>query len=109
MRGVEPARAADAGEHRDVLLAVEAIRARRRDDAGPRAELPELLAAIRAIGDEAPVVGALEDEIAGGRQRAAADRPVVHEAPARLAGDRIPRDQRARRGRRSADALFVGR
>ena len=54
------------------LHAVDEVGDRRRHDPGAGVELPELLAVARAVGGENAVGAALEHEVAGRREHAAA-------------------------------------
>src|SRR5690606_39722854 len=90
-----------------VLLAVEHVRDRRRHDPLADVRLPQLLAVARAVGDEAPGMRPLEDEIAGRRQRAAARVALVRHPPARALLDGVPREQEARRTDGLAGARLV--
>src|SRR5262245_66517409 len=57
-------------EDRDVLLAVDLERHRRRIEAGADVDLPELLHRRVVVGDERSIGEAGEDQAAAGRERA---------------------------------------
>ena len=62
---------AQAGHDRDILLAVDLERHRRRVEAGADIDLPQRLHGRVVVGDERAVGEAGEDEAAAGRERAA--------------------------------------
>src|SRR3954449_4279018 len=83
--------AANAGEHRDVLLAIRAAVAYGlADDAGARAEAPQHLARVRIERLEDAVHRAVEDDAARGGERAAPHREVLLHRPALLRRDGVP-------------------
>src|SRR5687768_14405367 len=94
--GVSAGDCANTSHHGDVLAAVEAICDRRPHAAAQSGlEFEQLLAFVRAVGEQPAIAQCLEDEIPRGRQRAAADAAAPGTPPAHLLLHRIPRDQRA--------------
>src|SRR4030095_5212109 len=82
---------AEAAGHRDVLLAVHRVADRAAPMAGPRAEVPELRAAVAVIRAHHPFEVAVNHEVAGGGQHAADRRVLEADGPLALAGHRIAR------------------
>src|SRR5690606_39862533 len=89
----EAERAAPARRDGDVLLSVHHVRHGPGHRAGSDGRLPELLAVARAIGDEAPVGGALEEQVVADRERAAGEARAGRMAPDLALVHRIPREQ----------------
>src|SRR5207302_2855383 len=88
--GARPA--ADAVEDGDVLLAAGTAKGDGlADDSRGGLELPQQLAGARVHGLEPAVHGAVEDDVAGGGQRAAPDGEALAQRPRRALGHRIPR------------------
>src|SRR5215204_4983739 len=83
--------AADAGQDGDVLLAVRpAIGRRLADDPGAGLELPQRLAGAGVDRLEPALHGSVEDDVAGGGERAAPDREVLGQRPRRLRLPHVP-------------------
>src|SRR5215475_6538035 len=76
-------------EYRDILLAVDRVGDRRSVDAGARVEAPEFLQGLGVERVESAVERAVEDEIAGGRKRAAVVGILHLKQRLGLAGQRI--------------------
>src|SRR3546814_19680648 len=79
----------------DILDAVHAEGRWRADDPRLHVEVEQLLAGIGGIGAEAAGAGALEDEVARGRHRAAVPRGGIVDRPCDLAGARVEGDEGA--------------
>ena len=90
-----PVDAAPARRDGDVLLAVDDVGDRRGHDARAGRRLPQLLAGLGVVGDEAAVGGALEHEVASSGERAAVPRRYLLLVPYFLLLHRIPGDQPA--------------
>src|SRR5689334_21133108 len=81
----------DARQVRDVWLAIGSlIRHRLTDDPGALLLLPQHLPAIGVHRFEPAFHGAVENNSAGGSDRAAPDREFFIDRPARFLGDRVP-------------------
>src|SRR5688572_7578407 len=94
--GVSAGDCANTSHYGDVLAAVEPICDRRPHVAAQSGlELEELVALVSAVGEQPSIAQCLEDEVAGGCERAAADAAAARAPPAHLLFHRIPCDQRA--------------
>src|SRR5439155_17549928 len=82
-----------AGADGDVLHAVEHVGHRTSDYAAIDRYLPELLSLVGAVGAEAHVGRALEDQVAGRRERTAVPEVIVLNPPSGLLLHGIPREQ----------------
>src|SRR3546814_7415786 len=98
----DPGRAAVAHQHRHVLLSATGKTHRAADNAESGIELPQLFARFGIVRGEVAIGGALEYQIAGGRQHAAVPQKVMMDFPARLLRDRIP-------GQQGAGVVKIGR
>ncbi len=84
---------ADRDQH--VLFVVYLVRNGRRRNRRARRDRPQQLAAIRGVGGETAFRIALEDEVACRCHDAAVERQLVLHRPARLARERVERDELA--------------
>src|SRR5690606_3745773 len=91
--------AAPAGVDRDVLLAVDLVGDRCGDRDLLDRHFPDLLAGVRAVGDEGGADGALEHEVAGGDEHTATALLLDRAAPDFALGHRVPRREPAFRVR----------
>src|SRR4051812_48383969 len=101
--------AADAGQDRDVLVAVRtAIAHRLADDSAAGVELPFQRAVVRVDRLEPAVHGAVENQVAGSCERAAPQRQIFVAVPHLFARDRVPRDQVAPISARPREHTHIG-
>src|SRR5450755_80976 len=84
--------AADAGQHRHILLAAMLVGRDVADDAGRGLELVEFLARLGIDRLEIALQRAVEHHAAGGGERPRPDRELLLVRPGDLAGLAVPRD-----------------
>src|ERR1043166_1345283 len=91
-----PRPSADTGQHRDVLLAVGPdVGHRIADDAGRCLELPQQITGLRIHRLQPSLHRPVEDDVAGGGERAGPVRQLFLHAPDFLVRGRIPGDELA--------------
>ena len=96
----ERKRSSPTRHHRHILHAVQFVRDRSRYHARADADLPKLLALVRAVSHKPPVGCSLENKVACRRQRSAVPHQVVLDSPSLLLGDWVPRQQVPARNQR---------